>query len=152
MSNIAQLVGMAATVYGVIAALAVLLQARQMLAHRASCEVSARFFASYSGGYGIWLFYGLSVRSMPLIVVDVVGLVCGGLTLAVVLSLRGSLIHPTTWTSCGQLSPWSPRERGLTIDIDRSVTALACGPRDRSSARDREDEQLRSRLPASGAT
>jgi uncharacterized protein with PQ loop repeat len=99
-SNIAQLMGTAATAYGVIAALTVLLQARQMLARRASCEVSGRFLASYAGGYGIWLLYGLSVGSMPLIVVDAVGLLCGGLTLAVALSLRGSLLRPTTWTSC----------------------------------------------------
>jgi len=32
-------------------------------------------------------------------VVDTVGLLCGGLTLAVALSLRGSLIRPATWNS-----------------------------------------------------
>jgi MtN3 and saliva related transmembrane protein len=102
-ASIAQLLGTAATAYGVLAALSVLLQARQMLARRASCEVSGRFFASYAGGYAIWLLYGLSVSNVPLIVVDAVGLLCAGLTLAVALSLRGSLIHPTTWTSCGAI-------------------------------------------------
>lgn len=99
-SSLAQLIGTAATAYGVIAALMVLLQAREMLARRASCEVSGRFFASYAGGYAIWLLYGMSVGSMPLMVVDAVGLVCGGLTLAVALSLRGSLVRPSTWNSC----------------------------------------------------
>ena len=84
-----QFLGTAATVYGVLAALKTLLQTRQMLAHRTSREVSARFFASYTGGYAIWLTYGLSTGSLPLIVVDTVGLLCGGLTLAVALSLRG---------------------------------------------------------------
>jgi uncharacterized protein with PQ loop repeat len=98
--NVVQLLGTAATAYGVLAALSVLLQARQMLVRRASCEVSGRFFASYAGGYAVWLLYGLSVSNVPLIVVDAVGLLCAGLTLAVALSLRGSLIHPTTWTSC----------------------------------------------------
>lgn len=102
-TNISQLIGAAATAYGVVAALSVLLQARQMLAQRASCEVSGRFFAAYVGGYGIWLLYGLSVGSMPLIVVDAVGLLCGGLTLAVALSLRGSLVRPRTWTSCNTI-------------------------------------------------
>jgi uncharacterized protein with PQ loop repeat len=92
-----QLLGTAATVYGVLAALKALLQARQMLARRTSREVSARFLASYTGGYAIWLAYGLNVGSLPLIVVDTVGLLCGGLTLAVALSLRGSLIRPATW-------------------------------------------------------
>ena len=85
-----QFLGTAATVYGVLAALKALLQTRQMLARRTSREVSARFLASYTGGYAIWLTYGLSTGSLPLIVVDTVGLLCGGLTLAVTLSLRGS--------------------------------------------------------------
>lgn len=94
-----QLLGTAATVYGVLGALKTLLQARQMLARRTSREVSARFLASYAGGYAIWLTYGLSTGSLPLIVVDTVGLFCGGLTLAVALSLRGSLIRPAAWNS-----------------------------------------------------
>ena len=77
-----QLLGAAATVYGVLGALKTLLQARQMLTRRTSREVSARFLASYAGGYAIWLTYGLSTGSLPLIVVDTVGLLCGGLTLA----------------------------------------------------------------------
>jgi uncharacterized protein with PQ loop repeat len=97
-----QLLGTAATAYGVLAALSVLLQARQMLARHASCEISGRFFALYAGGYATWLLYGLSVGNLPLIIVDAVGLLCGGLTLGIALSLRGSLIHPTTWTKCSR--------------------------------------------------
>jgi MtN3 and saliva related transmembrane protein len=96
-----QLIGIAAAAYGVLAALAALLQTRQMLTRHASCDVSARFFAAYAGGYAIWLLYGLSLGSIPLIVVDAVGLLCGGVTLAVALSLRGSLVRPTSWASCG---------------------------------------------------
>src|SRR5258708_14298239 len=98
-SSAAQLLGAAATAYGVPAAVTTLLQARQMLARGTSCEVSGRFFASYAGGYAIWLVYGLSTGNLPLITVDAVGLLCAGLTLAVALSLRGSLLHPATWTS-----------------------------------------------------
>jgi uncharacterized protein with PQ loop repeat len=94
-----QFVGTVATVYGVLAALKTLLQARQMLARRSSHEVSAPFLASYAGGYAIWLAYGISTGSLPLIVVDTVGLLCAALTLAVALSLRGSLIRPATWNS-----------------------------------------------------
>ena len=85
-----QLLGTVATVYGMLGALKSLLQTRQMLARRSSREVSAGFLASYVGGYAIWLSYGVSTRSLPLIVVDTVGLLCGGLTLAVALFLRGS--------------------------------------------------------------
>ena len=92
-----QLLGTAATAYGVLAALKSLLQTRQMLARGTSGDVSALFLASYVGGYAIWLAYGLSTGSLPLIAVDAVGLLCGGLTLAVALSLRGSLFRPATW-------------------------------------------------------
>ena len=91
---------MVATAYGVVAALAALLQTRQLLARRASCDVSARFFAAYAGGYAIWLLYGLSTGSIPLIVVDSIGLLSGAVTLAVVLSLRGSLLRPGSWAGC----------------------------------------------------
>jgi MtN3 and saliva related transmembrane protein len=94
------LIGTAATFYGVAAAAAALLQARQTLRRKTSCDVSARFFGSYVGGYAIWLLYGMSIGSVPLILVDLIGLLCGGFTLAVTLALRGSLIRPTTWNSC----------------------------------------------------
>ena len=95
----AQLLATLATVYGVLGAFKTLLQTRRMLARRTSGDVSAGFLASYAGGYAIWLAYGLSTGSIPLIVVDAVGLLCAGLTLAVALSLRGSLIRPATWNS-----------------------------------------------------
>jgi uncharacterized protein with PQ loop repeat len=91
---------MIATLYGMGAAAAVLLQLRRMLDRRSSCEVSAGFFALYTGGYLIWLLYGLSIASVPLIVVDLVGLFCGAATLTVALRLRGSLVRPTGWASC----------------------------------------------------
>ena len=76
-----------------------------MLSRRSSCDVSARFFAIYTGGYAIWLLYGLSIESMPLIVVDAAGLLFGATTLMVALSLRGSLVRPSAWTSCDASSP-----------------------------------------------
>jgi uncharacterized protein with PQ loop repeat len=94
-----QLLGAVATVYGVLAAVKSLLQARQMLARRTSSAVSAGFLASYAGGYAIWLAYGASTGSFPLVVVDTVGLLCAGLTLAVALFLHGLPIRPAAWNS-----------------------------------------------------
>src|SRR6516165_5219350 len=109
-----QFLGAVATAYGVLGALKTLLQTRQMLARRASGDVSALFLASYVGGYAIWLAYGVSTGSLPLIVVDTVGLLCGGLTLAVALSLRGSLIRPATWNGRNTTSiPQRPAVPGL---------------------------------------
>ena len=89
-----------AMLYGVAAALSVLLQARQMLARGVSCDVSARFLATYVGGYAIWLVYGLSLGNVPIVVVDALGLVCGAVTLAVALRLRGALLSPASWNQC----------------------------------------------------
>jgi uncharacterized protein with PQ loop repeat len=107
------LLGTTATTYGVLAALKSLLQTRQMLARGTSGDVSALFLASYAGGYAIWLAYGLSTGSIPLIVVDTVGLLCGGLTLAIALSLRGSLFRPATWNS-GKRTPISQKPQPHT--------------------------------------
>jgi uncharacterized protein with PQ loop repeat len=89
-----------ATLYGIGAAGTVLLQARQIARRGSSCDVSACFFASYAGGYLIWLLYGLSIRSLPIVVVHAIGLVCGTLTLATTLAVRGSLLRPRTWKQC----------------------------------------------------
>jgi hypothetical protein len=75
----------------------------------------ARFLASYADGYAIWLTYGLAAGSLPLIVVDTVGLLCGGLTLAVVLSLRGAAAGVT---GHGWASQW--RRRAAVSSADRS--------------------------------
>jgi fructose-specific phosphotransferase system IIC component len=88
--------------YGVAAALSVLLQARQMLARGGSCDVSAPFLGAYVGGYATWLLYGLSVRNVPIIVVDAVGLVCGAFTLVVALRLRGRLVSPARRLGLGR--------------------------------------------------
>lgn len=79
-----------ATLYGVGAAASALLQARQMLRRGSSRDVSARFLAIYAGGYAVWLLYGLSIGSLPLIVVDAIGVVCGGFTFAVTVWLRSA--------------------------------------------------------------
>jgi hypothetical protein len=92
-----QLLATAATLYGIGAALSILLQARQMLALGRSCDVSLRFLATYVGGYGIWLLYGIGMESPPIVVVNALGLVTGAATLAVALRLRGPLLRPASW-------------------------------------------------------
>jgi uncharacterized protein with PQ loop repeat len=105
-----QILSLIATLYGVGAAGAALLQARQVVRRGSSCEVSARFFATYAGGYAVWLLYGLSIESMPLILVDAAGLACGLVTLAITLQMRGSLLRPSTWGSCPGLTDPQPPE------------------------------------------
>lgn len=80
--------GLLATAYGLVASLTVLLQARTLLRTRRSCDVSAGFFTSYVVGYLVWLAYGVSIGSWPLILVDAAGVLCGGATLVVILVMR----------------------------------------------------------------
>ncbi len=100
--EITQLLAALATVYGIGGGLSVLFQARQMRDRGSSRDVSLGFLATYVGGYAIWLLYGLSIGSLPLILVDAAGLLCGLVTLAVTLSLRGSLLRPSSWGNCPQ--------------------------------------------------
>ena len=95
-----QILGTAATLYGFGASCAMLLQVRQLRERGTSCDISAAFLVSYVGGYAIWLLYGVSIASVPIILVHAVGLGTGGLTLAVALALRGSLLRPGSWNSC----------------------------------------------------
>ena len=98
--TITAVMGGAAMVYGVGGALSVLLQARQMLARGASCDVSARFLGVYVGGYAIWLMYGFSLGNLPIISVHALGLACGVVTLVIALRLRGPLMSPASWSRC----------------------------------------------------
>ncbi len=88
------------TVYGVVSGLAALLQARQLLERRRSCDVSALLFGVYLGGYVLWLAYGLSIGSAPIVTVNAVGLVSVASVLVIALSLRGSMWDPRSWRSC----------------------------------------------------
>ena len=79
--------------------------ARQMLARRTSCEVSGRFFACYAGGYALWLAYGLSSGNVPPIVVNAVGLLCGGRGVRRICGTRpdGPPQRPSGGPSCSRL-------------------------------------------------
>jgi uncharacterized protein with PQ loop repeat len=83
------ILGAIAAVYGVYGALAILMQAHKMLIKHESCDISLPYMASYTGGYAIWLLYGVLARSFPLIIADSVGLVCGVFTLVVAVTYRG---------------------------------------------------------------
>jgi len=83
-----------------------------------SGDVSVRFFAVYVGGFAVWLLYGLGIGDVPIIVVHAVGLLCGTVTLAVALRLRGPAAVTATSRSAGEdrararLGQPSPREPG----------------------------------------
>ena len=122
-----QLLGAAATLYGLGGAFSVLLQARRMHLRGTSGDVSVRFFAVYVGGFAVWLLYGIAIGDLPVIAVHAVGLVCGTVTLAVALRLRRPAVVAATSRSADEDrargwpdQPSSPREpeRGLRpVDV-----------------------------------
>jgi uncharacterized protein with PQ loop repeat len=85
-----QFLAIAATVYGIAGALSILLQARHMHARGASRDISLRFLTTYVGGYAIWLLYGVSLESAPIVFVNGVGAIAGAITLVVAVRLRGA--------------------------------------------------------------
>jgi uncharacterized protein with PQ loop repeat len=97
-----QVLGAIATLYGLGGALSVLLQARRMHVRGTSGDVSVRFFAVYVGGFAVWLLYGIGIGDVPVIVVHAVGLLCGTVTLAVALRLRGPAAVAATGRSAGE--------------------------------------------------
>jgi uncharacterized protein with PQ loop repeat len=99
MSDPASTLGATATAYSVIAGAALLLQMRTMLLRASSRDVSIGFLATASGGYLIWLLYGLAIDSMPLIFSDAIGLAS---SLAAV-TVAGLLRRPVI--------PWRTRTR-----------------------------------------
>ena len=120
------LLGAAATLYGLGGALSVLLQARRMHVRGTSGDVSVRFFAVYVGGFAVWLLYGLGIGDVPIIVVHAVGLLCGTVTLAVALRLRGPAAVAATTRSggedrararSGQPPPREPEHKGRPVGV-----------------------------------
>jgi MtN3 and saliva related transmembrane protein len=94
MTEVVSTLGASATAYSLAAGTALLLQVRTMLRRGSSQDVSLTFLGTTSGGYLIWLLYGLGIGSMPLIVSDAVGLACSLVAVAVAFRLRARVAHP----------------------------------------------------------
>jgi uncharacterized protein with PQ loop repeat len=91
-TSVSDLLAIAATIYGLLGASSSLLQARRMTRRGGSGDVSLGFLATITGGYLMWLLYGISITNIPLLAVDSAGLACGAATLSVALRLRGGRV------------------------------------------------------------
>lgn len=80
--------GTAGTVIGLIAAMSLLLQARRLAVLGSACEVSIPVRVLALAGYTVWLAYGVAIGDVPLILVDLAGVVGAVLVLRVSLVLR----------------------------------------------------------------
>jgi uncharacterized protein with PQ loop repeat len=91
----ATLLGSAGTVIGLLAAISLLLQARRLAKLGSACEVSIPVRLLAFAGYAIWLAYGVAIGDLPLILVDLAGIVGAALVLQVTFSLRRRRACPT---------------------------------------------------------
>lgn len=74
--------------WGVVMALAPLLQIRRMLERRSSADVSTGWLAVLEVGFVLWVVYGLSIGNAAIVVPNVVAFTIGAATIAVVLRFR----------------------------------------------------------------
>jgi uncharacterized protein with PQ loop repeat len=77
------ILGVFALAYGILAAAAPLLQARRVIVRRSAGDLSITWMALYAGGCVVWLLYGISISSTPLIVSQGLALMAIGIALAV---------------------------------------------------------------------
>jgi MtN3 and saliva related transmembrane protein len=80
--------GIAASLFGLLMALAPVLQIRRMERRRSSDDVSVGFFAVLLPGFTLWVAYGTVREDWFLVVPNVVGLFVGSSAIAVALLLR----------------------------------------------------------------
>ena len=78
----------AGTAIGLTGAASLLLQARRLKRLGTACETSIPVRLVTLGGYAIWLAYGIAIRDLPLILVDLAGLAGAALVLHITLTLR----------------------------------------------------------------
>jgi MtN3 and saliva related transmembrane protein len=74
--------------WGVVMALAPLLQIRRMLERRSSADVSTAYLAVLEVGFVLWIVYGLSIGNPAIVVPNVVAFTIGAATIAVVVRFR----------------------------------------------------------------
>lgn len=77
----ASILGIAAGAWGVVMALAPVLQIRRMIIRRSAADLSLGYFAVLLPGFALWIGYGLSGRDWPLVIPNAIALTVGTLTL-----------------------------------------------------------------------
>jgi uncharacterized protein with PQ loop repeat len=92
--NAVQFLATAGTAIGLVGAASLLLQARRLIRLGSACEISIPIRLVSLTGYTVWLAYGVAIRDLPLILVDVAGLAGAALVLHITLVLRGQRACP----------------------------------------------------------
>ena len=77
----------AASAWGVLMAVAPLLQVRRMLARHSSDDVSVGYLAVLLPGFALWVAYGIASGDLALVVPNVVAFLVGAATVVVAVRL-----------------------------------------------------------------
>jgi uncharacterized protein with PQ loop repeat len=86
--SVVQFLATTGTAFGLVGAISLLLQARRLRRLGTACEISIPIRLVSLAGYAIWLAYGVVIRDVPLVVVDLAGLAGAGVVLHITLVLR----------------------------------------------------------------
>jgi MtN3 and saliva related transmembrane protein len=84
------ILAVAVTIWGLLMAVAPLLQVRLILRQRDSTGVSAAWPAILLVGFILWLSYGVVLGNLPLILTNCVSCAASALTVGVILRFRGA--------------------------------------------------------------
>jgi uncharacterized protein with PQ loop repeat len=77
-----------AAAYGVLMAIAPLLQIRRMLETRSSSDVSVGYLWVIEIGFGLWMAYGISLPNLAIVIPNTVALTVGLATILVARNFR----------------------------------------------------------------
>ena len=87
---LSEVLGLAAEAWGVVMAIAPVLQIHRMLRTRSADDVSLGYFALLIPGFLLWVFYGWSRHDWPLVIPNTVATAMALVTIAVATRLKRS--------------------------------------------------------------
>ena len=88
--SMTDLLAITAATYGVLMAIAPLLQIRRMLETRSSADVSLGYLWVIEIGFGLWMAYGISLPNLAIVIPNSVALTVGLATILVARHFRSS--------------------------------------------------------------
>lgn len=84
----AALLGFTAATWGVVMALAPILQIRRIIVRRSAADLSLGYFGVLLPGFALWVFYGLARGDWPLVVPNAIAFTVGLTTVIVGIVVR----------------------------------------------------------------
>lgn len=109
LENLSGLLAVLTTIFGTAMSAGFFLQIWKIRRRRSVADISVGMYLIFLPGSALWLLYGISINSLPLMVANVVGLIGIGGVLAGYLRYRGQPHHDAAW---GMVRPGSDYQSG----------------------------------------